>query len=143
MGTKKLLVEYSFDFELLGLTSSAKEHKLAWAINSSLETELTKQEEIIMELKNGKTANLVYFLHETENSILTLIKNKMFDSSDNQPKFLIPELKTMDYFIRIDGDLYPLTTEKIIEQLKNINTIEYISKFKIDTLKSKENLLFY
>jgi hypothetical protein len=38
----KLVVEYDFDFEFIGLISSLKGHKLAWNINNELKIELKK-----------------------------------------------------------------------------------------------------
>ena len=42
----KLVVEYDFDFEIIGLITSLKGHKLAWMINNALKIELRKEEDI-------------------------------------------------------------------------------------------------
>jgi hypothetical protein len=42
MKKSKLLIDYEFDFELLGLSASAKGYKLAWELNQVLGIQLVK-----------------------------------------------------------------------------------------------------
>ena len=45
MKKNKLVIEYDFDFELLGILSSARGYKLAWEINQALGIQLVKQQD--------------------------------------------------------------------------------------------------
>ncbi|MBK7651374.1 MAG: hypothetical protein IPJ20_12460 [Flammeovirgaceae bacterium] len=51
MKKKRLEIEYTFDFELIGIISSAKGYKLAWEINLALSARLVKQVDLIIEQK--------------------------------------------------------------------------------------------
>ncbi len=140
---KRLEISFIFEFELLGLRSSVKEFKLAWSINNSLEIELIKQPDYEIQFRDGLMGKISLYTFDTENSTISLLKNRLVESSDGKVRFLIPELSHIDYFIRIDGDSYPNTPEKISTNLKGLETVEYLSAFNPNDLKSKENLLLY
>jgi hypothetical protein len=50
MKKKRLEMEYSFDFELIGIISSAKGYKLAWEVNHILGSRLTRQPDLTVML---------------------------------------------------------------------------------------------
>ena len=56
--------------------------------------------------------------------------------------YLIPELKKVDYFLKIQSDFDNLETKMLVNQINQIKQI--ISAYQIvpETLKSKDNLIF-
>ncbi|WP_370539754.1 IPExxxVDY family protein [Algoriphagus sp. Y33] len=49
MKKAKLLIEHTYDFELLGLVSPVKDYKMAWLINRELDLNLIKYDDLLLE----------------------------------------------------------------------------------------------
>jgi hypothetical protein len=54
MKRNKLIIDYEFDFELIGIISTAKGYKLAWEINQLLAIHLVKQPDMVVGFKNNE-----------------------------------------------------------------------------------------
>ena len=54
---------------------------------------------------------------------------------------MIPEQKTVDYYLRIDGDAEPEDLNRIMTELKKLSAVQHVFEVDVDTLKSKHNLL--
>ena len=52
MKVNKLVVDFDYNFKMLGIISSAKEYKLAWSINQYLKIHLIKTEDINLQFQN-------------------------------------------------------------------------------------------
>lgn len=142
MKNNKLLVSYEYEFELLGLTSTAKEYKLAWAINNLMAFRLVKHADHIIDFKDGKSLVISNYIYKTEHSTLRLFKNKSFDTAYHSQGFLIPELKNFDYVVYIQGFEDSFLPEDLLKELRTLEEVIYIQKIDVQTLKSKENLIF-
>lgn len=142
MKKNKLVVDYDYDFRLLGLISPAKDYKLAWCINKALAIKLIKNQDLKIEFVNNKQLIISNYIFETENSTLRLLKNKTLEYTDPAFAFLLPELKNFDYFIILEDEAGAFSLTDIITKIKNIPLIQYIAKLDTDKLKSKENLIF-
>jgi hypothetical protein len=138
MKKTRLHIEYNYDFELFGITSSIKFFKLAWAINSRLNIRLIKQEDFVLEISNGENINFVNYIFEDNSCVFQMYKNK---SPDSETKFLIPELSHYDYVVKINGSFQSFALEEVIKVLREVKYIEYIARIAIDKLKSKDNFL--
>src|SRR5690606_793778 len=103
MKNKKLVVEYEYNFVLMGLATSVKEYKLAWHINKVLGISLVKQEEKTVHFLNDREITISYFLFKREYSTFRLLKNKSM-SGAGKSGFLLPELAHFDYLIMINDD---------------------------------------
>ena len=77
MKKKRLEIEYSYDFDLIGVISSAKGYKLAWDINSQLSARLVKQPDLVVQFKNNAEASFSYFSYERASSYYKLDKKSM------------------------------------------------------------------
>ncbi len=142
MKATKLLIEYDFDFEVIGLITSLKGHKLAWCINNQLRIDLKKEEDVNIDfLKEGKLV-IINYVYNTEYSNFLLIKNKSCEFINIASPYLVPELKEYDYFIRLQNENKDLNALSIIEEIKKISGIEYIKEIETENLKSKDNLIF-
>jgi hypothetical protein len=142
MKKNKLIVNYGYDFELLGIISPVKDYKIAWAINIALHIKLKKNNDLKIEFINDKTLIISNYTFETENSLLRLIKNKCQEVSDASSSYLLPELKNFDYFLKIEDEANTFDQSQIIKRIKSLPLIQYITPIDTTKLKSKENLIF-
>jgi hypothetical protein len=55
--------------------------------------------------------------------------------------FLLPELKKVDYFLKIESDDDIKITD-IVKKLKNIKSLSTVYVVDTETIKSKNNLIF-
>src|SRR5690606_21615958 len=138
----KLIVQYDYEFELIGVSTTVKEYKLAWAINNLLNIRLVKDKDLEMTFKNNTYVIISNFMFETENSVFRLLRNKSFDQGVGSQGFLLPELKNFDYIILISGFEDTYSIEELTQKLKTLTEIDYLQRIDIDQLKSKENLIF-
>jgi len=142
MKTIKLEVDYDYDFGFIGMITSLKGHKLAWHMNEVLKIELGKDDDICLDFLNEGKLAILNFNFKTEYSNFRLIKNKSFEFANIASPYLIPELKNYDYFIQIKDESDAFDADLIIEKLKDIQGIEYITKIETEKLKSLDNLIF-
>jgi hypothetical protein len=142
MKKNKLIVEHVYDFELLGIIAPVKDYKMAWVINDTLQMRLVKLDDYKLEFIDGTTLNISQYRYEKENGFVQLLKNKsyLFDSNS---LYLIPELKTFDYFMLIQDFTFEVDINNYIERLSGSAIIQNVVKLDIDKIKSKENLLTY
>ena len=140
MKKKRLEIEYSFDFELLGVISSAKGYKLAWDINMTLASRLVKQKDLVIHLKSNTVASYSYYSFENEVNTLKLFRNKP-NEADLVKNLLVPEFPHYDYIILTRGEEHQ-SSNRLQELLRNNPSIELVAFIPLDALKSKENFIF-
>jgi hypothetical protein len=148
------------DYHLIAIHTSLEDYRLAYFINQKLPINLGKSKnEILINIKEGETNFSRFYYYDKKNVISwNLIQNKneviqqKNESSENlfsnikmevsTKVYLLPELKKIDYFLKIEH--YEETIE--LTQIQSIlNTIESISTaYSVDTnkIKSKNNLIF-
>jgi hypothetical protein len=131
--------EFEFDFFLLGISSHVKDYRLCWAVNRSLGLSLAKlDEKIMLRQKNGEdqsTFSIYYYLDNENETEFELICNR------HELGYLIPELKTADYFLKI-SEYYSGSIDELIQVLRKTNLINMVFEIDVDTLRSKQNLLY-
>lgn len=142
----RLDVPYEYDFFLVGISCHEKPYRLCWAINKTIELEMTLIDPLSISLKKNEPA--VEFsrfrMENSENDIVVyLIANKNETSDDSAaPGILIAEHHQADYFFIANG---PFTENDYSKMLSGIKEISFVlMSYRIDpaTLKSKQNLLF-
>lgn len=136
----KLIIDYEFDFKLIGLIAPLKEYKIAWQLNQSLNVHLVKNNDIELEFIDNNIF-ISNYSYETGNSIFRLIKNKNI-IEDNSLVYLLPEMKEFDYLIMIEGEGDTFNVNKILKSIKSIRDFQYVTLVDVSKLKSKENLIF-
>ena len=150
----KLEYELEHDYFLIGIHSVLEDFRLAYFLNDTFNICLKRTvKNITFQNKEGSFSNYDY---EDESSFCywSLINNKQFveqEVNNNQLSIfneisntyvLIPEKKTTDYFLKIEGDF---NSKKIQELTKKINTIHNVMttyELNPETLKSKDFLIF-
>src|SRR5688572_11789228 len=140
MKKSKLVIDYEFDFELIGIRSSAKGYKLAWEINNQLGIHLIRQPDLTVGFKKGEERKFSFYAHETRLNRLKLFKNKPVDT-DSGKYFLIPEFHHFDFIILVQMDDLA-QRDTFLQQLKQISSIELTSGIPLEGLKSKSNFIF-
>jgi len=138
---KYLLEEdYEFDFNLLGICCHEKDYRLCWAINSTLNLNLSKASEdieLIFNKESKPDANFsIYSYHNKFNSEeYYLISNKC------QRTWLVPEKSHFDFFLMVKSD-EKKSYNFYLNKLRSIPFILTANHVVVEQLKSKENLIF-
>ncbi len=138
---KYLLEEdYEFDFNLLGICCHEKDYRLCWAVNSTLNLNLSKASEdieLIFNKESKPDANFsIYSYHNKFNSEeYYLISNKC------QRTWLVPEKSHFDFFLMVKSD-EKKSYNFYLNKLRSIPFILTANHVIVEQLKSKENLIF-
>ena len=132
----KLTFQPDFSFFLIGISSSENDYRLSWEINKILGISLRKGTDHVIKKKEIEQVFLVYTFYDEEVFLqYSLIANK------SEKGYLIEELRNIDYFLQIHGDLSDNQKQQIISSIKNIKGVSGIFKLDINTLKSKNRLI--
>jgi hypothetical protein len=140
MKKSKLLIDYEYDFELMGIRSSAKGYKLAWEINQTIDIHLIRQPDLTVEFKKGGEMKFSFYAHEGRINRLKLFKNKHAEATAGK-YFLVPEFPHFDFIFLIQMD-DSAQREEVVSKLKSIPSIELLAPIPMEGLKSKSNFIF-
>ena len=139
MKKNRLEIDYSYDFELLGLTSSTKGYRLAWELNQSLSARFVKQPDLVIQVTAKKQLSYSHFLHQTSLNTLRLFRNKP-NEQESTRNLLVPEHTHFDFILMVHGE--ENDSNRLQEELKKISSIEWVAFLPLDALKSKDNFIF-
>ena len=162
MGIHKLdLGEFDeIDYYLIAIHTSLEDYRLAYFINQNLPINLSKNEtEIQINIKEGETNFSRFYYYDIENAISwNLIQNKSEVIQQREGNyqnlfsnivmevatkvFLLPELKKVDYFLKIENTDDIINISKIQTILNKIDSISAIYTVETNQIKSKNNLIF-
>lgn len=142
MKNEGFTIDLDFDFNLFAIITSAKEYKLAWWLNKALSLDLQKDEDISIDFLKGKSLIVSNYSYKTTHSSVHLIRNKCTEYTNFAKPYLIPELQRYDYLILVKdlAEVYEL--DKWENKINSISIIELIQQIDINSLQSKENLIF-
>ena len=148
------------DYDLIAIHSVLEDYRLAYFLNQKLPIVLSKSnEEIGVTIKEGEAFFLKFSYDDPINDILwSLIPNKneivVKKKSTGQNLFLntaveiatkvylIPELKKVDYFLKIENNKGVIEAEQIIKAINTIDRIAAVYAVIPEKIKSKNNLIF-
>lgn len=142
MKKSKLFTPISYDFQLIGIVSSVKDHQLAWSLNQTQLFNFKKEEDAIIEFKDLSKITIGYFECKSEFHTHLLIKNKPHFSNNKSFKLVLPELQQFDFFLKLQSQVDDFDQEALISSIRDIETIDYLVKLDLEKIKHKENLLF-
>ena len=140
MKKSRLDIEYTYDFELLGLISSAKGYRLAWEINNLLGVRLIKQPDLVIHQKNKAVMAYSHFASGGTVNNLKLFRNKPSET-DTAKNLLVPEFPHLDYILLTQGEEH-MEINRLQELLNDIPSIELVAFLPLAALKSKDNFIF-
>lgn len=116
------------DSQFIGISSHQSDYKLSWAINKSLSINLTHSENDVEILTKGQKQNFSKFFYEDTDSLIlySLISNI------GREGYLIPQMKNIDFVLKISGDV----SDRILAELiPKLNRIEFVHlAFKLENL---------
>lgn len=140
MKKSKLVIEYDFDFDVYGIISSAKGYRLAWELNQHLGIHLVKLPDVTVGFRKNVDVGFTHYSFETHVSQLKLLSNKPADRVPGK-YFLTPEFPHYDYIVLArlhnrDPD------EVLLDELKEIPSVELAAPILLEELKSKTNFVF-
>lgn len=137
----KLVLKYELDldFVLIALTVPLKDYRLCFNINKQLNLEFYRIEELCLQLNPKSPASYFSMYHhgsEETDADFYLLSNKGTEG------FLVPEMRTADYFIIIKNFIDEEDLEHFIAGLNKIPEVQVAVEVNPGRLKSKENLIF-
>ena len=148
------------DYQLIAIHTSLEDYRLAFFINKRLPVILSKCNSNVSIKKKMAEIQFSRFIFDDEKKDITwnLIQNKnefsesnftantgLFENTITQmatKSYLIPEYKKVDYFLKIENCLEPITIQNTITEIKKIEQISTVYAVAIETIKSKNNLIF-
>lgn len=134
-----LEVEYEYDFELIGISCHIRDYKLCWIINKEFNFDFKREDDIEINIKKKGNSALYpkfSFCDEDNRIQYYLISNR------GSVDFLIPEQKKADYLFLIQGSVSETHIHDVVQNLKRLDAIQLAFRIDVDSLKSKQNLLF-
>ena len=140
MKKNKLLIDYQFDFQLLGVSSAARGYKLAWDLNQQLGISLVRQPDLVVGFKNEEEKSFSYYAYETPLNRLKLFKNRPNESEPGK-YFLIPEFPHYDFIILAAMDENH-SEKNLIDLIKSSPSVHLVGPIPVEGLKSKSNFIF-
>ncbi|HYC86586.1 MAG TPA: IPExxxVDY family protein [Chryseosolibacter sp.] len=140
MKKNKLLIDYEFDFELLGVSSAARGYKLAWELNQTLGINLIKQPDLVVGFKKELEKTFSYYSFETALNRLKLFKNRPHEQDEGK-YFLIPEFPHYDFII-LAAMNEKHTEHNLIDLIKSVPSIQFVAPISLEGLKSRSNFIF-
>ena len=134
-----LKYELDLDFVLLAITAPLKDYRLCFKINKQLNFDFSRKDEL--ELIFNSASDPVYYsrylyLHPQTDTEFNLIANK------GTGGLLIPEMKTVDFFVLIRNYIDEDELKSFISALNKIPEVQVAVEVDPKKLKSKENLIF-
>ena len=148
------------DYYLIAIHTSLEDYRLAYFINQRLSINLAKNKnEIQISIKEGDTKFSRFYYYDVEKEIYwNLIQNKnevvqrknnsgqnLFSNIDVEVStkvYLLPELKKVDYFLKIENIDETTDLSNIQSTLNTIENITTAYSVETNKIKSKNNLIF-
>ena len=148
------------DYHLIAIHTTLEDYRLAYFINQHFPINLSKSnEEIHISIKEGETQFSRFYFNDEDNFISwnliqnknevigqkTIINQDLFSDSTQEVAtkvFLLPELKKVDYFLKIESDEDDVIISDIIKRLKTIKSLSTVYVVDPESIKSKNNLIF-
>lgn len=148
------------DYDLIAIHSVLEDYRLAYFLNQKLPIVLSKSnEDISVTIKEGEAFFYKFVYDDLKNDIQwSLMPNKneivikkksigqnLFLNTDVEiatKVYLLPELKKVDYFLKIKNNKSVFELEQIIKSINTIDRIATVYAVIPEKIKSKNNLIF-
>ena len=138
-------------YTLIGIHTVLEDFKLAYLLNKNLDTHFSKAN-YSLDFESNASFSVYNDINEEYGFELYLISNSYTEERTNASDtivlatetktYLIPEKKKVDYFIKIVGEPTQETIYKTVNQIKQINQVVTSYTVELDSLKSKQFLIF-
>lgn len=162
MANHKLILDDDIgeDFSLIAIHCSEEAYKMAYLLNKFIHLRLQRRRRDLDFSKEGLEITFPLFDFEDENQYTTyhLVANKcktvaahtvasdgLFGGETTEEvitKYLLPEFKKVDFFLKISSEYDTTPIRKLLMQLNEINQVISAFIVEISEVKSRENLIF-
>ena len=145
---------YEDNYTLIAIHTPLEDFKLAYLLNRNLNTHFSLASfKLDVERRENNASFPIYnYANEKYDNDWYLIANCFKEEQTNENDtlafptemmtYLVPEEKRVDYFIKIVGEQDKQLIKKTLDRIKTINQIAASYTININTLKSKEFLIF-
>lgn len=120
-----------------GILSHEKISRLAWLLNKTFDLNFVREDSLEWFSQTNNENN--YFIKFVYNDELNHLKYTFFSNNDDG-KNLFTELRTIHYFILIEGGLSFFDKKSFLSKAKSIKEIQHLSLINQSRLKQKVNL---
>lgn len=138
----KVLLKYDFDFDfvLIAISCPLKDYRLCHFINKHTGLQLAKTSDYAVFIPHyEETCEFSWFTYIPEEEE---VEYYLFSNKAEKNGYLIPEMKTSDYFLMIKNFIDEEDLEHLIISLNEIPEVMVASEIVPEKLKSRENLIF-
>lgn len=159
MALHKLLVDdfYDASYSLLAIHCRLEDYRLAYLLNRHLNLKLARQPQDLDYNYFAATYSIYEWVNEEHFTTWHMISNvckkeedslqssgSLFSMSEKYLKtyHFLPELKNVDYLIKISNDDRYMDEREILEKIQVIPQVITAYAVDVDLLKSKDNLIF-
>jgi len=142
------------DYTLIGIHTSLNDYKLAYLLNKHLQINFVRASyNLDFTQEKNQASYTVYEHSNTENDFdwflisntykttLTTTPSGFFNENEYK-MYLVPEKKKVDFFLKIKGEIDFEHIVKTIEKINQIPQIITSYKVEVESLKSKDFLIF-
>lgn len=142
------------DYTLIGIHTTLNDYRLAYLLNKHLQLGLSKAKfeldfchnnvesfYTVYTYSNVKLHHEWYLLSNVYKSTVKSESISLFGQSESI-SYLIPEKKKVDYFLKIEGEFDYEFIVKLIDAINQIPQIITSYQVEVNTLKSKDFLIF-
>ncbi len=139
MAKRKLILDYDFDFIMLGIACYSKDYMLCSAINNKMMIDLMKIEDLaLMDSKTRQSSSFSMFAYEDEDAIEYIVVANV----SNHKSYLVPEHDKFDFFLLIKNTNSDYDVDALMKDLRSLQIVILVKRIIPETLKSKGNLIF-
>ncbi len=114
-------------FKIICIASHQNDYRLSWALNEKLNINLKRVEDHQLQLpQNRGTQNFSLYASDPDESLVVyhLISNK------SEQGYLLKNMKNIDYFLKISGEMENISLPDLVGKLKRIPII--ITAFELE-----------
>jgi len=133
----KLSVSIDEDYCLLGIVSDEPDYKLCWLMNQQTGTSFSRVDDLkIFSKKLNEEQQVSLFIYDDEQRMLTfrLIVNR------TSAGYFRPELKNIDYFVHIQGDIIPDEMNEVIGSVNKIQAVRMCVPVDLQKIRERDKL---
>lgn len=143
----------NLDYELIAIRTDLEDYKLAFWLNKILDLQLKNDLNIELQTKKGKSVFSHFFFEDTQQDLFwhlisnksqvdTVVQNIGFFNNIETVEYLLPEVKTADFILKIENTDTFFNSTLISNEIKKIQGVITPYIIKQTKLKSKNNLIF-
>ena len=135
--TYTLDYQEDYDFILLGIFCAYRDYRLCFEVDKILDLSLERLKDVELKMEKKGSSGLfpVFLSTNVDDEYYFIVGNK------GSIGHFIPELKQIDYFLKIRNFSRYTKPDELIKKLKTISIVSSVIELNPDEMKSAENFL--